>query len=164
MSGQNRDFILHLDYALILHNFELLVVCDIYYDIHHTITHSILHARYYPELFMFINAFNPHNNPMEVLWFSPFYRWENRGSEKLCVLPKITKLRGGRIRIESRLQSLHYDFLPLVTNLSLFAKTFCIWYWKFHLLRTPSAPGNPRWLVILPLPLKYSFPRSSVFK
>ena len=129
-----------------------------------TSLHLYLHARYYPELFMFINAFNPHNNPMEVLWFSPFYRWENRGSEKLCVLPKITKLRGGRIRIESRLQSLHYDFLPLVTNLSWFAKTFCIWYWKFHLLRTPSAPGNSRRLVILPLPLKYSFPRSSVFK
>ena len=79
---------------------------------------------------MFINTFNPHNNPMEVLWLSPFYRWENRGSEKLCVLSKITKLRGGRIRIESRLQSLHYAFLPLVTNLSWFAKTFWIWYWK----------------------------------
>ena len=47
MFGQNRDFIVHLDYALILHNFELLVVCDIYYNIHHTITHSILHALTY---------------------------------------------------------------------------------------------------------------------
>ena len=44
MSGQNRDFIVHLDYALILHKFELLVVCDIYYAIHHTITHSTLRA------------------------------------------------------------------------------------------------------------------------
>ena len=30
-----------------------------------------------------ITSFNPHCSPLVVLLFSPFYRWENRGTSRL---------------------------------------------------------------------------------